>query len=429
MGKQKAITVQQPEPITANSKRVVNYSRLHDDNRDYVTDSPTAARFATILQNIDDGDLCEMMQLNEEMESKDAHLFGVASTRRRALTALDWEIVADETAEDKVLANEAAAFVEQQLRKIDTFEGTLEHLSTAIGPNLAAVELIWENSALVETVDIPGHRLNQEPGSGPEILVVTDDNLYPGEPMPAGKFIIYTPETQAGLPFRRTMMRAVAWLYLLKHFARADWAAFSEIYGIPFRVGRYDALLDDDSRTNVANMLRDMSADGWALLPNEVELEFHSVAASGSPHNDLIDWLERKQSILYLGQTLTTENTNTTGSLSLGKVHDNVRTDLLLSDMKSEARILRSSLFKWMTMLGFPNKDAPVPHFKRKVIESKNIEEARLRMDQLAMARERGLMVDDDFLYETLDIPKPKPRVTTAEADADDQTEDVQDES
>ena len=90
--------------------------------------------------------------------------------------------------------------------------------------------------------------------------------------------------------------------------------------------------------------------------------------------------------------------------------------------------MLRSSLFKWMTMLAFPNRDAPVPHFKRKVIESKNLDEARLRMEQLAMARERGLMVDDDFLYESLDIPKPKPKATTADVGGD-EAEEVQDES
>lgn len=141
--------------------RLVNYSRKLDVGRRYLTDSPTAIRFKAIQQAVDAGDIAAMVEMTEEMEGKDAHLQGVANTRRGAVTALEWKVVPDPEAppEQEGAAQEAADFVSEHLTELSTWEGTLEHLSTAIGPNVAVVELVWRGGLLVDTVDVPGHRL------------------------------------------------------------------------------------------------------------------------------------------------------------------------------------------------------------------------------------------------------------------------------
>ena len=67
--------------------------RAEDSVRDYPGAGLTPSRLVAILREADDGSLATAMQLFEEMEEKDAHLFSIANTRRLALTGLKWQIV------------------------------------------------------------------------------------------------------------------------------------------------------------------------------------------------------------------------------------------------------------------------------------------------------------------------------------------------
>jgi len=244
--------------------RVVKWS--HEDRmRRYLTDSPTPAGFATLMKNVDDGDVAAMVEMDEEMRSKDLHLQGETAKRMQSLTALPWSIEAADFKEDQPLADEVAAYVRETLEAIATFDDTLIHLATAVGPNIATTELIWEKSALVATQDIGGHRLQSIPSFGPEIYLITDENPWPGEDMPLGKFIVHTPNAQAGFPFRVTMTRALAWLYVLKHFSVADWSAFSERFGTPFIYAMMKDEAPDGAFEQTQDLLKDMGADTWAL--------------------------------------------------------------------------------------------------------------------------------------------------------------------
>ena len=37
-------------------------------------------------------------------------------------------------------------------------------------------------------------------------------------------------------------------MYLLKNFAMKDWAAFNEVFGMPMRLGKYDAMASPADR-------------------------------------------------------------------------------------------------------------------------------------------------------------------------------------
>lgn len=409
MPKTSALTIQQREPLVMSGGRQVEYSHRLDGNPDYLTDAPTPDAFARVIQRADDGEIGELMRLNEEMEAKDAHLQGVASTRRGALTALDWSIEPAESVKKQKLADEAAAFIQDEFEALYTLPDTLEHLATAIGPGLAVTELIWAKGRVLETNDVPGHRLKSDPLVSNEIRVVTEDEWL-GIPTPPGKFIVYAPNARAGSPIAVTMTRACAWLYILKHYSRADWSTFSELFGMPFRVAMCSGNVPDDVRAQIRVMLRDMTADGSAVLPSaeDVTLEWKEAAKGDGPYPGLIEWAEKKQSILYLGQTGTTD-IGDRGSFAAIKVHDNVRADLLMSDIRNEARMIRESLIRPMCLLKWPRRAVPLPHFVREVHEAKDLDGERLALDQLRAAREFGLRVDEDEQYRMLNIAKPKP--------------------
>ena len=73
-------------------------------------------------------------------------------------------------------------------------------------------------------------------GESAERMAVRDTDRAPqGEPAPPGKYAIHTPNSRAGFPFRVTLTRAQAYLFLIRHMAISDWTSFLELFGLPVR--------------------------------------------------------------------------------------------------------------------------------------------------------------------------------------------------
>lgn len=399
----------------ALSTRVVKHSTMLDETRRYLTDSPDPANMAAIMHSVDDGDLAAMIELNQEMEGKDAHLQGVANTRRLALTALPWTVVApaDVPEDQQDAALEAQEFVADTLSRIPSWDTSIDqrpsilsHLSSAIGPGLAVVELVWNRARLIHMEPVPGHRLLGDLFSGRGVFVQTDENIMQGVRARPPKFLVFTPSATAGMSLAVTITRAQANLWLLKHFATADWSAFAEVYGLPVRVGHGSQQTTPEERADAESMLKNMGSDTWAYFPEGIQVEFLEAARGSQPFEAMVDWLERKQSILYLGQTTTTEP-GEVGSLALGRVHDTVRASLTLSDIKNEAQAVKEQVFRWIVRFRWPGENRPVPNFVRTVSTEAKLDEDRLMLDKLAHLDGRGLPVDDAYRYEALGIPQP----------------------
>lgn len=396
---------------TRLSPRVTKYSPILDVTRRYLTDSLTPAALAGYLKDADDGDVAAMIELDEEMQAKDWQLADVVSMRRESITAIDWEIVPDTKAEDKQAAEHAANYCQRQLDKLTNWDDALTHWQTAVGPGVAAVELVWHKGELVDTIDVPGHRLTSDPWGDPDISIATEQNQIDGAPIYSPGYAMYTPHARAGFPLKVTITRAQAWLYLIKHHIVSMWTEFAEVFGHPWRIATFKRDSDPTEQAQVEAMLRDMGRDTYGMFTDAVDVKFLEAARANQPFEGIVDWLERKQAILWLGQTLTTEQ-QSVGSLALGRVHENVKASILLGDLKKEARMIRQQVLTWMVRFKFPNSAMPVPVFKRRVVEQKNLDEQRLALDKLRYMDERQLPVDTDVVYDMLDIPLPKEGVT-----------------
>ena len=160
-------------------------TREEDAWRDYPADGLTPSRLSAILKAADDGVLSEPMQLYEQMEEKDAHLFSIANTRRLALTGLEWEIVPASDLRpglDAALARDAADYCEQVLGAIETLDEALQHLSLALGRNIAVAEVVWDfvdrSHTVVEVVPVDFTRLVLDRVD--RIRILTDDEPHDG---------------------------------------------------------------------------------------------------------------------------------------------------------------------------------------------------------------------------------------------------------
>ena len=262
-------------------ERLYKRSRWLDTQRRHLTDSPSPARFASLLKSVDQGDVAALWELQEEMECKDADLMGICETRRSALTALDWSIVPDPNAEDESASQEAADYVSERLTKIKAWPLALEFLSLALGPNVAIVELLWDRAELVDVVPVPGHRYTLHYWRGQDISIETEADLLGVAATLPGKFIVYHPNANGGFPFRKTLTHATVWPYLQKWFGRADWMSFSELYGLPWRVATVQNANPDDDRTDAQRMLEDMASDHAVTLPEGIEVEVIQATGKG----------------------------------------------------------------------------------------------------------------------------------------------------
>jgi len=381
-----------------------------DSVRDYPSAGLTPSRLATILREADDGSLATAMQLFEEMEEKDAHLFAVANMRRLALTGLEWEIVSAADARpglDRSLADEAAAYARDVLTGIDSFDETLQHLSLAIGRNISLAEVVWDfdhgELRPVELAAVDFTRIVFDELDRPRVL--TDDHPRDGIEISPNKFIVHTPHSVSGHPQRGGLLRVTAMVYLAKNLALKDWMIFAEVFGMPVRIARYEPSATPEEKRELLRMLETRGSNAVGIFSRAVELQVIEAnrGTGGPPYERLIEFLNREMSKAWLGQTLTTDISGQSGSVAATQVHEQVRQDVLADDIAKEARTIRRDLLGPITQLRF-GPDAPVPYFRRKL---RQVATARELADLLDSAVNRlGMRVPQSWVHERLGMPR-----------------------
>ena len=71
----------------------VAVAQVNDKYSTYPSNGLTPVRLAQIFREADSGDVLRQMELFEEMEEKDPHLFSQLQTRKNAVTGLDFEVI------------------------------------------------------------------------------------------------------------------------------------------------------------------------------------------------------------------------------------------------------------------------------------------------------------------------------------------------
>lgn len=389
--------------------RVYAWDRSLDGLRGSLTPRLTFAQLAAQIQSGKDGDLATTLALYEEMEQRDLRLRSVANTRRLALTGLDYEIVsASESMEeeaDKTLADDAAVYVRETLKRLEGLDGTLKHLATAIGPNLAVAEIEWVNLTPVAIFPVPSDRLTMRLYESTDVRIITKEERL-GMVCTSPKFVVHVPESTSGSPLWKSLSEAQAWIWLLKKLALADWGTFCEIFGMPVRVGKYKPGASPEEKTVLFDMLKNIGTSAWAAISEATSLEFVESTQRGiAPFEALLNFCNRETAIGWLGGNLTTDNTGATGSLASAVVQNDVRDDLRDDDIKNESFTVGTQIIAPMCEWEFPGQDVPLPNFRRVKPETLD----RLKEAQLFRAAQgAGAQIPKAWGYKRLGIPEPQ---------------------
>lgn len=199
------------------------------------------------------------------------------------------------------------------------------------------------------------------------------------------------------------LAKAAPWV-IYKRNTTADWAQFSEVFGMPIREYVYETD-DDDARQRA---IEDAEAEGGlAVLIHSKEstlnlIESGNKTGSSDLYERLCERCNNEISKLFLGNTLTTESSDK-GTQALGTVHKKVEDKVAQADRRYVLDVLNYNLTDIFISMGI-NTEGGEFYFP----EPKDID-MTAKMNILSQLKKTfDLPVSDDYLYEEFGIEKPK---------------------
>lgn len=361
----------------------------------------TPTRLSSLLRMAEAGDLTSQAELFEEMEEKDGHLFSCLQTRKLAVVNKEFEVL---PSSDKRQDKKIAELVRENLENLQDLEDDLLDLLDAIGKGYSVSEIMWDVSE--SQVWIGNLKWVH-----PKRFTMGDDNrlkllqskMFEGDELEPNKFVVHTYRGRSGLPSKGGLLRTCAWMYLFKNYDIKDWVAFTELYGIPLRVGKYAPGTSDDDIAVLEDAVKNLGSDGAAIIPDSTIIEFKEAIKTSSLNvfKDLAEFCDKTVAKAILGQTETVESTP--GRLGAAKEKSDVRQDLVEADCKSLQKCVRWQLVKPLVDFNF-GRQQRYPLFKIKYEPPEDLQMLARRDRTLVSI---GLRVPESYFYKTYGIPEP----------------------
>ncbi|MBU4318694.1 MAG: DUF935 domain-containing protein [Proteobacteria bacterium] len=363
----------------------------------------TPQRLASILLGAAQGDHNDYLTLAEEMEERDLHYACELGKRKLAVSKLP---IVVESATDKETDKKLADAVRQLVKRAG-FRGLLKDLLDALGKGFSVVEIIWDRSEAIwrpkryEYRD--PHWFTWDRASMREIRLLDEKNIAEGIELPPFKFIVHTPRLKSGIPIRSGFARLSAWAYMCKGYTIKDWLAFAEVFGMPFRLGKYSPGATKDDIDVLKMAVSNLGTDAAAIFPVGMEIELKEVSKQASTDffERLAQFLNNQVTKGILGQTATTEGTP--GKLGNESAQQEVRHDIRDDDAgQLEATLQRDLIIPFIDLNYGPQQN--YPSIK---LFAKRKGDMVVFADALAKLVPLGLKVEASVVRDRLGLPDP----------------------
>ena len=378
---------------------------VNDRFSGYPSSGLTPRRLARIFRSADEGDVHDQMELFEEMEEKDPHLFSQMQTRKLAVTGLDWEV---QPFGDSELDKKVADFVDAQLKGIDNLDDIFIDLLDAIGKGISIMEIEWDVDAsganVIKDIEYVHPKKLIWDSMTDEMKICTRE--YPGGvSLPENKFVVHRYKAKSGHASRGGVFRTVAWMYLFKNYDIKDWVAFCEVFGMPLRLGKYNAAASESDKAQLMQAIYSLGTDAAGIVPDGTEINFieSNKTSSVEIYELLARYCDEQTSKAILGQTLTSDSGG--GSYAQSKTHNEVRHDLTEADAKALAVTIRRDIIRPLVEYNF-GYGVPVPFIG---FDCEQAEDQKEVVDiYRTLACDMGLAIPESHIYKKFNIPKPE---------------------
>jgi phage gp29-like protein len=369
----------------------------------------------------DQGEITEQAALFELIEEQDAHIFGELSKRRRAVTGLGWQLTPVDDANQSEL--DRTVELAEMIRGIPRIEDAQYDLTDAIGKGFCALELNWS----------PGDVWLPRPGAETAAIQWVPQRLFRvanygeragalqylkdgvPEPLIPGRWIIHEHRAKSGYIESSALFRVLAWTYAYKAYDVRDMQRFLETYGLPLRLGKYPTAIGDKERDALLRAVRNIGHDGAGIVPSTMSIDFVQATKTGTVSDFLsaVTYWEHKQSIAILGGTLTSQADGKTSTNALGTIHDKVRREIMLHDVRQIEPTLTEQLVKPIALLNGIFPEDRIPKWAYQTEEAPDQEKI---VKVLKEAVSIGMEIDLEWAHNAMQIPRAGEGVTMLKA-------------
>jgi phage gp29-like protein len=373
---------------------------------DTVAGGLTPAGLASILIAAAQGDIDSYLTLAEEMEERDLHYACEISKRKLAVSRLP---VTVESYSDDAHDKELADAIRDLIRR-PGFRNMEKDLLDGIGKGFSVCEILWDRSGAKWKPKAykwrDPHFFLFDRVSRNKIRLRDESNPIEGIPLEPFCFITHIPRIKSGIPIRGGIARLAAWAWMCKGYAIKDWLAFAEVFGMPFRIGRYEAGANEDDKAVLRMAVANLGTDAAAIFPKSMEVEFIEAAKGAATDffELLADYLDAQVSRGILGQTATTQGTP--GKLGNEEAQKEVREEIRDDDAKQLEETLNRDLVRPYIDLNF----GPQENYPSLLIRDIKPEDIAVLSDNLSKLVPLGLRVEQSVIRDRLGLPDPDPK-------------------
>ncbi|MGR3970686.1 DUF935 domain-containing protein [Shewanella sp. 1180_01] len=375
---------------------------------EHPTSGLTPARLAQIMLDAEYNNLTAQFDLADDIEEKDAHIMAEIQKRKNALLGKAWQIVPPPNASKEEQRD--ADMVTDVINSIPDFEDLILDMGDGILRCVANSQIHWEQDGSIwypgKFESIPARRFTVDDDNRNKVLLRLDGGGKE-ELWPLG-WIQHTHKAKSGYVARAGLVRVLAWPFLFKNYSVRDLAEFLEIYGLPLRLGKYPNGASKEEKATLLHAIMSIGHNAGGIIPKGMDIEFKDAARGASdPYMAMLDWAERSQSKAILGGTLTSQADGKSSTNALGNVHNEVREELLLSDLRQIASTLTRDLVWPLVMMngttfGHPRRRA------RLVFDTQQAEDLTEFSTAIPALVQVGVKIPSAWVNEKLRIPMPK---------------------
>jgi len=365
-------------------------------------DSLTPRTIRNMLLEAETGDLASQAALFEKMEEKDGELDAHLRTRKSGVSSLRHEIVPADDSQD---AADAAALCRETVGAMPEVRRAIFDLMDAVPKGFSVLEIEWATEAerwLPMRLHWRPQRWFRLAEDGETLLV---REMTEGAEMNPLNFIVHRVQARSGFCARTGLLRSCVRAFVVRHFSWKDWLAFAEVYGMPPRIGRLreGVAWDSDEAHQLWNAVRALGMDAAAVVRegDSIEVVDSRSMGEGQIFEHILDRAARELTLAILGQTLTSGGEQG-GSYALGKVHNQVRWDLIEADALALEETLTRRLLEPIVRLNVGA--APVPRWHFVLEEPEDLQALAGTVKTLS---EAGLPIPSRWVYERFGIPQP----------------------
>lgn len=311
----------------------------------------------------------------------DGHLTAVIEKRKLSITNSPLVYIEEGNVNDEITA----------LTSTEEFINIIHYIIESKIWGHSLIELSFDNNTLIPVL-IP--RKHVIPELGIIVRYQTEITGFGYREYPYTNYLLEVGEKDnLGL-----LMKAAQYV-IYKRGGFGDWAQYTELFGMPFRIAKYDGY-DDKTRTDLESALKAAGSAAYVVIPKEADLQFIQNNTTGSSvlYETLISVCNKELSKLILGQTMTTE---AGGSMAQAKVHAEVEKEFHHADKLFVKNILNDKLKPLLEKHGYNMGKGKFIFLDKENIDKKT----KLEMD-LKLAEK--IKIDDSYFYENYDIPLPK---------------------